>query len=275
MSFQNHPRSKKHYRASVGPKSRSKNAILDIKEIVEKYASYSAILIITWIWASTFFGLGFVGFFNIQVVKYFSILDLQYNAFGYVVYIVPFVLFLCVMILQFFQPAPNFEGEIKPLALHFGPSFFKFWRVILFAMIGAVFLLATFWPFIFPDLRDKLPSNSIVRDFVFSDPIFISTASIALVALVFLNPIRKKWRLVNFIFFGGIFAVFSSALFITGDAIASLSFNGSLDCDVITNASGTSAKVMFVGDDFILVKTADKNLFLWRAVKVESIQIRA
>ena len=265
---------RKFYRNSILRKKREIALRISAKSMVEKYGPIGAVFLTIWAWASTFFCLGYIGFFDIFISKYFSIIDLQYNAFGYLAYTVPPILFISVAFMQFLQPAPDHRGQFAPLFEHYRLGAIRFIRILIFVVLGVFCILVITWPWIWPGIISHLPGNSIVKIFLFGNPVFTIMLLTAIGALVGIQNLEKSLKIkYRTIFRLSVVMISSSALFMLGDTVASLKFDGSLPSELVQNTSSQKAQVMFTGTDFILVKVAQNQIEIWPIKQVRGITI--
>ena len=240
---------------------------------MKDFAAFSAVLIAAWAVLSSVFGIGFIGYFGLGAVKYFTLLDIQYNTFSYTVFLIPLMLFLGINLIQFIHPVPDRDGAIRPLIMHSQSAARRTLRIVLLIAFSGLWVGMVAWPWFWPDIRMSFPENSLLRDFVFIDPVFsvVMFTSIIMFSISWsTNAIPRWYRAARGISF---FIITSAFLYIAGDTLASLKTIGTFGSEQVRLESGKVAKVIFVGAEFSILSN-ETGQFLGRTSDITFVELR-
>ena len=233
----------------------SRNSSID--RVNSVYLKLSAVSVVAWAYGSTIFSLGYISFFSNAFAKYFTVVDLQYNSFSYLIYLLPVVIYLGLHLVFFIEPILTRNGKFAPL-LFLEPARKVFWFSSL-TLLALLIVFVTGVPLISPKIVQILPNGSLVKWIFDLGPIVISgisfTAFVA-IAIGFVDGAGiKQFRFTRYLV---TWVWISAVLFLVGNTMSALKFDASFMSEVVDTSDGRVGKVMMVGGNFSIVQVNDR-----------------
>ena len=230
------------------------------------YAIATGFIFALWGTFSTVFSIGYVSFFGFWAVRYFTFVDLQWLAFSYLVYILPFIILTLVASFQFLMPIPRPNPFSPGDVIWRSPN----WKLILLVS-WLLFLILVFLAALVTSFNLLRPPEKTILVYLHSGP-YIETFLAGFFSLfsVYAFLPSKVWKMViiGYITFSMIVIV----LYILGNTVAGYKSNQTIASEQAHfKNQGNVVSVMAVGSTFVLVRQSNGIISLRRTDDLEVI----